>query len=92
MGAESQSWREFIRASVDDVIFLRQARDALVTHPLVTADFAAVDSAMFRAMAIVAVAAVDRILEAWKGVPFLGELNASGMSNGKKYSFCGSAW
>lgn len=84
MASNGSVLREFITASADDIVFLRQARDALLTHPRISVDGRALDAAMCRLMTLTAITAIERILEAWKGVPFLERFDADKISNGQK--------
>jgi len=76
--------REFIGASASDITSLRQARDALLTHPKIDPRAVDADAAMCRALILTAVTAVERIIEAWRDEAFLQTYNDKDASNGKK--------
>lgn len=76
--------REFIVASASDITFLRQARDALLTHPKIRAGGLDANAAMCRALIVSAVTSVERTIEAWRGVSFLEKYNDKDRPNGEK--------
>ena len=81
--------RAFIAASANEIVFLRQARDALVTHPKFAADIGDTDAALCRVLTIAAVATIERALEAWRDAPFLEPYNSDKISNGEKIRLLG---
>jgi hypothetical protein len=62
-----------VRGSAEDLVFLRSARDALLTHPLFSVPGSACDAAMVRLVATAVVGTVDKVLAAWAGEAFLEE-------------------
>ncbi len=76
--------QEFLNASADDILFLRKARDALLSHPKMLADEYKSESAVCRIMAVLAVSAMDRILEMWRGDDSLCGYFKERQSNAKK--------